>query len=157
MPSCVIYWLRRVVFLLFGRDVLSLVFSMLGYVLPASEAASCGFKSSIGFSRQLFKQSSTGTKTSAPCGGTKPCCCPVCHPQASVLPSLAQDYCSISLVPKHSVSFHFTRREWGTLLKTPQAPGVQHLPPDIGEMLEMSEPDLCRKGSRKLKAAGGRS
>lgn len=110
--NCTIYWLRRVVFLLLGRDVL-------GSVLPASDAACCGFKSNIGFSRQLFKGTSTGTKTFT---------LAVCHPQASVLPSLVLGYCSISLVPKHSISCHLTSREWGIPLKTPQAPGVQRLP-----------------------------
>lgn len=78
----------------------------------------------------------------------------ICHPQASVLPSLLQGYCSISSVPKHSISSHLTSREWGILLRTPQAPGVRLLPPGSGEMLEVSEPDLCRKGSSKHRGVG---
>lgn len=36
---------------------------MLGYVPPALEPTSCGFKSNPGFPRQLFERGSVGTQT----------------------------------------------------------------------------------------------
>lgn len=88
-----------------------------------------------------------GTKTPASCSLPS---------TGSVLPSLLQGYCYVSLVPQHPIPSHLMSREWGILLKPPQAPGVQHLPPGIGEMLRCLSLISAGKAAENSKLSWGK-
>lgn len=52
-------------------------------------------------------------KQPLPAGAPSPAAAHFAIHRLSVPPSLAQGYCSVSLVPKHSISFHLSSRQWG--------------------------------------------
>lgn len=116
-------------------------------VLPASEAASCGFKSSIGFSRQLFKRNSMGTKTPASCSLPSTGIC-ASQPGSGLL------LCFFSATTLNSLSFN--EQGMGDPVKTPPSSWCAAPAPWHWRDAEMSEPDLCGKGRRKLKVVMGK-